>query len=89
MAVIEKKAFLSFTERKRIRADYGKQKDTLIVPPLLSIQLKSYNDFLQPDAKNRLNTGLGKNYPFWMIQNPTCSAMCALHEYKFCGTCFC
>jgi len=51
---------LSFTERKRIRANYGKQVDTLAVPPLLSIQLDSYRDFLQPDtlAEKRSNVGL-------------------------------
>jgi len=49
---------LSFTERKRIRADYGKRPETLAVPPLLSIQLESYHDFLQPDIKQRTNIGL-------------------------------
>lgn len=51
---------LSLTERKRIRANYGKQVDTLTVPPLLSIQLDSYRDFLQPDTlpDKRPNIGL-------------------------------
>ncbi|HSX20313.1 MAG TPA: DNA-directed RNA polymerase subunit beta, partial [Gammaproteobacteria bacterium] len=51
---------LSFTEKKRIRADYGKRIETLAVPPLLSIQLDSYKAFLQPDTADdaRLDAGL-------------------------------
>lgn len=37
----------SFTEKKRIRKDFGKQPTILDVPYLLSIQLDSYNKFLQ------------------------------------------
>jgi len=39
----------SFTEKKRIRKDFGKKKDILDVPYLLSIQLDSYKEFLQSD----------------------------------------
>jgi DNA-directed RNA polymerase subunit beta len=51
---------LSFTERKRIRANYGKRPDMLDVPPLLDIQLQSYREFLQPDLsfEQRNNEGL-------------------------------
>lgn len=51
---------LSFTERKRIRAQYGKQPDSLAVPPLLMIQLESYREFLQQDVPDlkRLDKGL-------------------------------
>lgn len=39
---------LSYTEKKRPRADFGKRLDTLEIPPLLAIQLVSYKDnFLQ------------------------------------------
>ena len=50
----------SFTEKKRIRKDFGKQKSALDVPNLLSIQLDSYNVFLQKDInpEKRENTGL-------------------------------
>jgi DNA-directed RNA polymerase subunit beta len=42
---------LSYTEKKRPRADFGKRLDTLEVPPLLDIQLISYkNNFLQEDV---------------------------------------
>jgi len=37
----------SFTEKKRIRKDFGKHPDVLNVPYLLSIQLDSYKEFLQ------------------------------------------
>ena len=37
----------SFTEKKRIRKDFGKQKSILEVPYLLAIQVDSYRDFLQ------------------------------------------
>ncbi len=51
---------LSRTEIKRIRANYGKRQDTLKVPPLLNIQLQSYDEFLQPNVPplERKNTGL-------------------------------
>jgi DNA-directed RNA polymerase subunit beta len=40
----------SFTEKKRIRKDFGKRPSILDVPYLLSIQLDSYRKFLQADA---------------------------------------
>src|ERR671910_2244277 len=40
----------SFTEKKRIRKDFGKLPSILNVPYLLSIQIDSYQKFLQQDA---------------------------------------
>jgi DNA-directed RNA polymerase subunit beta len=40
----------SFTEKKRIRKDFGKRESILEVPYLLAIQLDSYRKFLQADA---------------------------------------
>jgi len=40
----------SFTEKKRIRKDFGKRSSILEVPYLLAIQLDSYRDFMQADA---------------------------------------
>jgi len=40
----------SFTEKKRIRKDFGKRPSILEIPYLLAIQLESYRSFLQPDA---------------------------------------
>ena len=41
----------SFTEKKRIRKNFGKQVSVMEVPYLLSIQLDSYRKFLQSDIK--------------------------------------
>lgn len=52
---------LSYTEKKRPRANFGKRLDTLAVPPLLEIQLNSYkNQFLQElvSEEKRENKGL-------------------------------
>ena len=50
----------SFTEKKRIRKNFGKLPSVLDVPYLLSIQLDSYRDFLQRNvaAEERIDTGL-------------------------------
>ena len=37
----------SFTEKKRIRKDFGKRRAVLDVPYLLAIQMDSYREFLQ------------------------------------------
>ena len=39
----------SFTEKKRIRKNFGKRPTILDVPYLLSIQVDSYKKFLQTD----------------------------------------
>jgi len=39
----------SFTEKKRIRKDFGKRHSILDVPYLLATQIESYRDFLQVD----------------------------------------
>lgn len=52
---------LSYTEKKRPRADFGKRLDTLEVPPLLDIQLTSYKSkFLQDECAEdaRIDIGL-------------------------------
>src|SRR5690625_2487176 len=50
----------SFTEKKRIRNDFGKLPTVLEVPYLLETQLESYRQYLQEDtpADKRLDTGL-------------------------------
>ncbi len=50
----------SFTEKKRIRKNFGKRTDVLPVPYLLEIQRSSYLKFLQTDADpgKRENVGL-------------------------------
>ena len=50
----------TFTEKKRIRKDFGKRSSILDVPYLLAIQLDSYRDFLQEGvaANEYLERGL-------------------------------
>ena len=50
----------SFTEKKRIRKDFGKRKSILDVPYLLETQIRSYQEFLQLDtpADGRRERGL-------------------------------
>ncbi len=40
----------SFTEKKRIRKDFGKRPSILDVPFLLATQIDSYREFLQADC---------------------------------------
>ncbi|MDQ2995319.1 MAG: DNA-directed RNA polymerase subunit beta, partial [Pseudomonadota bacterium] len=51
---------LSFTERKRIRKTFRKGKETLAEPYLLTVQLESYNRFLQEHipVEDRQDVGL-------------------------------
>ena len=50
----------SFTEKKRIRNNFGKGTEVLDVPYLLATQINSYASFLQSgiDPKKRLERGL-------------------------------
>jgi DNA-directed RNA polymerase subunit beta len=50
----------SFTEKKRLRKDFGKRPPVLDVPYLLSMQIDSFRAFLQSEktAAQRANTGL-------------------------------
>ena len=46
----------SYTEKKRIRKNFGKRTNVLDIPYLLAIQLDSYRGFLNP--KNDGTSGL-------------------------------
>jgi DNA-directed RNA polymerase subunit beta len=56
----DKNNSFSFTEKKRLRAYYGKHDIVLNIPPLLKIQLNSYKKFLQYKLRKeeRKNIGL-------------------------------
>jgi len=54
----------SFTEKKRIRKDFGKQPTTLDIPYLLSIQKDSYNRFLQQGITEDKRKDVGLNAAF-------------------------
>ena len=55
----------SFTEKKRIRKNFGKRPTILDVPYLLSIQLNSYRKFLQDEIEpqDRGEIGLHRRLP--------------------------
>ena len=50
----------SFTEKKRVRKDFGKRPQILEVPFMLQVQLASFRQFLQEDAapEDRADVGL-------------------------------
>ena len=50
----------TYTEKKRIRKDFGKRSSILKIPYLLETQIESYRAFLQEEAlpENRLDDGL-------------------------------
>jgi len=50
----------TYTEKKRIRKDFGKLQSAMDIPYLLAIQIDSYKQFTQSDAspEERLDTGL-------------------------------
>ena len=49
----------SFTEKKRIRKNFGKQASILDTPYLLAIQLDSYRKFLQVDKPEDTREQIG------------------------------
>ena len=54
----------SFTERKRIRKNFGKRPSILDVPYLLATQINSYKTFLQRDVEAAERTDQGLNAAF-------------------------
>ena len=54
----------SFTEKKRIRNDFGKRSSILDVPFLLATQLDSYRDFLQADVPPQERRRIGLQAAF-------------------------
>ncbi len=48
----------SFTEKKRIRNNFGSRESILTEPDLLAIQIESFNDFIQSDKQTKSDTGL-------------------------------
>ena len=58
----------SFTEKKRIRKDFGKRSSILEVPYLLAIQLDSYRKFLQADAHEDRRDDIGLHAAFIIVK---------------------
>ena len=51
---------LSFTERKSIRKNFGKLKESLSIPNLIEVQKNSYEEFLASKSKNIKENSLDK-----------------------------
>ena len=54
----------TFTEKKRIRKDFGKLPEIMQLPYLLSTQLESYSKFLQRDVAARYRQDVGLHAAF-------------------------
>ncbi len=72
---------LSYTERKRFRANYGKRRESLKVPPLLNIQKQSYHTFLQPDVSPLARKNIGLHAAFSSVFPIVSYAGHAILEY--------
>ena len=57
----------SFTEKKRIRKDFGKRPPILDVPYLLSMQLDSFKSFLQADVPENKRADVGLHGAFTSV----------------------
>jgi len=71
----------SFTEKKRIRKDFGKRESILEVPYLLAIQLDSYRKFLQADAPEMARADAGLHAAFKSVFPITSYSGNAILEY--------
>jgi len=50
--MIQKKQLLSYTEKKRLRVDFGEHDEVLKIPHLYDIQIKSYKKFIKENTNN-------------------------------------
>jgi DNA-directed RNA polymerase subunit beta len=71
----------SFTEKKRIRKDFGKRESILEVPYLLAIQLDSYRKFLQSEVAESGRTEAGLHAAFQSVFPITSYSGNAILEY--------
>ena len=55
---------LSFTEKKNIRKNFGKLKETISIPNLIEVQKESYKQFLTPTKITELNQQKGLDKVF-------------------------
>jgi DNA-directed RNA polymerase subunit beta len=71
----------SFTEKKRIRKNFGKQGSILETPYLLAIQLDSYRTFLQADKAEERREDIGLHAAFKTVFPITSYSGNAILEY--------
>jgi DNA-directed RNA polymerase subunit beta len=75
----------SFTEKKSIRKNFGKQSSVLEIPYLLATQIDSYRKFLQPEAGSEGMGGQGLHAAFssvFPIQSYTGNAELQYVSYR-------
>ena len=75
----------SFTEKKRIRKDFGKLSESMQLPYLLAIQVDSYGKFLQLDKKPAKRERVGLHAAFqsvFPIQSYSGNAELRYVEYR-------
>ena len=58
---------LSFTEKKSIRKNFGKLKESLTIPNLIEVQKKSYEQFLSTKKNSESNLLKGLDRVFKSI----------------------
>ncbi len=71
----------TFTEKKRIRKDFGKRSSILEVPYLLAIQLNSYREFLQEHDEPAARREVGLHAAFRSVFPITSYSGSAMLEY--------
>lgn len=75
------KVSYSYTEKKRIRKDFGKLPTPIDVPSLLELQLESYHKFLQTDADPGKRKSIGLHGVFLSVFPITSFSGHAVIEY--------
>ncbi len=81
----------SYTEKRRIRKDFGKRPSILEVPYLVATQIESFNQFIQVDAKPEDRTDVGLQAAFksvFPIASFSGNAALEYVSYKLRNSCF-
>lgn len=64
MAIADSLTTYSYAEKKRFRKSFGKNNDKMAIPPLLDIQVKSYESFLNTNTQqNGLHAAFTSVFP--------------------------
>ncbi len=71
----------SYTEKKRIRKDFGKHPSTIGIPSLLQLQLESYHKFLQADKESEKRGNFGLHAAFKSVFPITSFSGTSVLEY--------
>lgn len=71
----------SYTEKRRIRKDFGKHPSTIGTPPLLELQLDSYHKFLQANVESEQRGNFGLHAAFKTVFPITSFSGSSVLEY--------